>query len=100
MDTLYGWQKAVREGRLDAGPGSRTPETAMSLGEELAALRKKVKELYLYNIKMPASRKAACRHLFLNSCRRNHTARPEGCDYCGLATRKHMSLGSPSSKKL
>ncbi len=25
VDTLYGWQKAVREGRLDAGPGSRSP---------------------------------------------------------------------------
>ena len=24
--TLYGWMKAVREGRLDAGPGSRTPQ--------------------------------------------------------------------------
>lgn len=22
-DTLYGWQKAVREGRLDAGPSSQ-----------------------------------------------------------------------------
>ena len=43
VDTLYGCQKAVREGRLDAGPGSRTPETAMSLGEELTALRKQVK---------------------------------------------------------
>ena len=45
VDTLYGRQKAVREGRLDAGPGSRTPETAMSLGEELAALCKQVREL-------------------------------------------------------
>ena len=43
VDTLYGWQKAVREGRLDAGPGSHTPGTAMSLAEELAALRKQVK---------------------------------------------------------
>ena len=25
VDTLYGWQKAVREGRLDAGPGSWEP---------------------------------------------------------------------------
>ena len=45
VDTLYGWQKAVREGRLDAGPGIHTPETAMSLAEELTALRKQVKEL-------------------------------------------------------
>ena len=40
VDTLYGWQKAVREGRLDAGPGSRGPGEAMSLAEELGALRK------------------------------------------------------------
>ena len=33
--SLYGWQKAVREGRLDAGPGSRGPVEAMSLAEEL-----------------------------------------------------------------
>ncbi len=44
VNTLYGWQKAVREGRLDAGPGAHTPETAMSLAEELNALRQKVKE--------------------------------------------------------
>ena len=41
--TLSGWQKAVREGRLDAGPGSHTPETAMSLAEEVTVLRKQVK---------------------------------------------------------
>ncbi len=43
VDTLYGWRKAAREGRLDIGPGSHTPETAMSLAKELAALRKQVK---------------------------------------------------------
>jgi len=43
-DTLYGWIKAVREGRLDAGAGSHTPQTAMTLNEELIMLRKKVKE--------------------------------------------------------
>ena len=43
VDTLYGWQNAVRDGQLDAGPGSHTPGTAMSLAEELAALRKQVK---------------------------------------------------------
>ena len=41
--TLSGWQKAVREGRLDAGSGSHTPKSAMSLAEEMAALRKQVK---------------------------------------------------------
>ena len=41
--TLSGWLKAVREGRLEAGPGSHTPASAMSLAEEMAALRKQVK---------------------------------------------------------
>ncbi len=41
--TLSGWVKAVREGRLNAGPGTHTPESAMSLAEELSALRKQVK---------------------------------------------------------
>jgi len=44
VNTLYGWQKAVREGRLDIGSGAHTPQTAMSLAEELAALRKQIKE--------------------------------------------------------
>jgi len=43
-DTLYGWIKATREGRLDTGEGSHTPQTAMTLNEELILLRKKVKE--------------------------------------------------------
>ncbi len=29
--TLYGWMKEVREGRLDAGSGSRTPNEAMEV---------------------------------------------------------------------
>ena len=45
LDTVYGWQKAVREGRLDAGPGSRGPVEAMSLAEELGTLRKQSKAL-------------------------------------------------------
>lgn len=44
-NTMYAWTKAAREGRLDIGSGSHTPETAMSLAGELAALRKQVKEL-------------------------------------------------------
>ena len=36
--------KAAREGRLDTGPGSHTPQTAMNLTEELALLRRQVKE--------------------------------------------------------
>ncbi len=38
-DTLYGWNKAVREGRLEMGPGAQTPESAMSLTEEIQKLR-------------------------------------------------------------
>jgi len=45
VDTLYGWQRAVREGRLDAGVGIRTPQESMALGEEVTALRKQVREL-------------------------------------------------------
>lgn len=44
-NTMYAWTKAAREGRLDIGSGSHTPQTAMSLAEELALLRKQVKEL-------------------------------------------------------
>ena len=43
--TIHTWLKRVREGSLDIGPGSHTPESAMSLAEELAQLRKRVKDL-------------------------------------------------------
>ena len=43
-NTMYAWTKAAREGRLDVGPGSYTPQTAMSLAEELSLLRRQVKE--------------------------------------------------------
>lgn len=42
--TMHTWIKRAREGALDIGAGSHTPESAMSLAEELAMLRKKVKE--------------------------------------------------------
>lgn len=42
--TIHTWMKAVRTGTLDIGEGSHTPETAMSLAEELALLRKRVKD--------------------------------------------------------
>lgn len=41
-DTLYGWIKASREGRLDVGPGAHTPSNALSLNEELIQLRAQV----------------------------------------------------------
>ena len=43
-NTIYAWTKTAREGRLNIGSDSHTPETAMSLAEELAVLRKQVKE--------------------------------------------------------
>ncbi len=44
VDTLYGWQRAVREGRLNGGAGVRTPQESMTLAEEVTALRKQVRE--------------------------------------------------------
>ena len=41
VDTLYGWVRAVKEGRLDIGGGAHTPQ---SLAEELNTLRKQVKQ--------------------------------------------------------
>lgn len=41
--TIHTWLKAVRNGTLDIGDGSRTPQSAMSLAEELNSLRKQVK---------------------------------------------------------
>lgn len=43
-NTMYAWTKAAREGRLDVSPGLHTPQTAMSLAEELSLLRGQVKE--------------------------------------------------------
>ena len=44
VDTLYGWVRAVKDGRLDIGGGAHTPQAAMSLTEELNTLRKQVKQ--------------------------------------------------------
>lgn len=44
-DTLYGWNKAAKEGRLDLGPGTHTPQTAMNLTEEIQMLRQENKKL-------------------------------------------------------
>ena len=43
-NTMYAWTKAAREGRLDTGPSSHTPQTSMSLSEELTVLRRQVRE--------------------------------------------------------
>ena len=41
-DTLYGRMKEAREGRLHLGAGTHTPDSAISLAEGLAVLRKQV----------------------------------------------------------
>ena len=43
-NTLFGWIKAVKEGRLDVGKGAHKPKDALTLNEELIMLRKKVRE--------------------------------------------------------
>ena len=43
-DTLYGWNRAAKEARLDLGPGTHSPQTAMSLNEEVQQLRKQTRE--------------------------------------------------------
>ena len=40
--TIHTWLSAARTGKLDIGAGSHTPESAMSLAEELAVLRSPV----------------------------------------------------------
>ncbi len=42
--TVSGWVKASKEGVLDLGAGSHTPDSALSLTEELMTLKKQVKE--------------------------------------------------------
>ena len=42
-NTLYSWMRSCRLGKLDLGPGSQTPTSAMSLTEELITLRQHVK---------------------------------------------------------
>ena len=44
IDTLYGWNKRAKDARLDLGPGTQTPDTAMSLTEEVQKLRQQTKE--------------------------------------------------------
>ena len=45
INTLYGWMRAQRLGRLDLGAGTQTPQTAMSLADEVNILKQQVKNL-------------------------------------------------------
>ena len=42
---MYSWVRANRLGYLDPGAGSQTPQSALTLHEELTQLRQQVKEL-------------------------------------------------------
>lgn len=42
--TIHTWLKAAKSGTLNIGDGAHTPDSAMSLAEELAMLRKRLKE--------------------------------------------------------
>ena len=44
-DTLYGWMRKERNGSIDLGPGTRTPENALGLAEEVQQLRAENKRL-------------------------------------------------------
>ena len=43
-NTLYGWMRVRRQGNLDLGAGTQTPDSAMTLNEELIRLRQQLKE--------------------------------------------------------
>ena len=44
-DTLYGWMRKERNGSIDLGAGTRTPENALGLAEEVQQLRAENKKL-------------------------------------------------------
>ena len=52
VETLYGWSKAAKEGRLDLGLGTHTPETAMSLTEKVQKLRQQNRSLEKENARL------------------------------------------------
>ena len=43
-NTLYGWMHKERQGEIDLGPGSRNPDQALTLSQELTVLRQQVRE--------------------------------------------------------
>lgn len=44
-NTLSGWIRKAKDGEIDLGQGSRTPDSAISIAEELQQLKKQIKEL-------------------------------------------------------
>ena len=51
-DTLYGWNKRAKEACLDLGQGTQTPDTAMSLTEEVQKLRQQNRDLAKENARL------------------------------------------------
>ena len=51
-DTRYGWNRRAKDARLDLGPGTQTPDTAMSLTEEVQKLREQNKNLAKENARL------------------------------------------------
>ena len=45
INTMYGWVRANRLGNLDLGAGPQTPQSTMTLNEELIQLHQQIKEL-------------------------------------------------------
>lgn len=43
--TLGTWLKKAREGEIDTGAGTRTPEESLNLAQQLQAANKRIKEL-------------------------------------------------------
>ena len=43
--TLCTWVKLSKNGSINAGPGMQTPQSAMTLSEEVIQLRRQIKEL-------------------------------------------------------
>lgn len=56
-DTLYGWNKRAKDARLDLGPGTQTPDTAMSLTQEVQKLRQQNKDLTKENARLKEENK-------------------------------------------
>lgn len=75
--TLSGWLKAVREGRLDAGPGMYAPETVPRLEREVSELRRRSEEL-----------EREKQRLLEEKARLSGVSKlPDGCDDAGSGSR-------------
>jgi len=51
-NTLYGWMRAAKNGRLDLGRGNQTPEDSLTIAAELQKLRAENKALLKENARI------------------------------------------------